>query len=176
MATKKPAEALQVLIDDHKEVKSRYERFQKLGDKDAEEKEQIIEETCTLLSAHAQLEEEMFYPEVREVIKDSSLIDEAEVEHQVAKDLIARLQTEDLEDEERDAVFTVLCEYVQHHVEEEEKELFPQVRKAKDLDLQELGEDLVERKAELMGELESGEGQGRDDTAERGGTASRPRA
>lgn len=155
MAAKKQADALQLLMDDHKEVKSLYERFQKLGDKDAEEKQDIVERTCKFLKAHTQLEEELFYPEVRDKIKDPLLIEEAAVEHQSAKDLIARLETENLGDEKRDAVFTVLCEYVQHHVQEEEKELFPQVRKT-DVDLKALGEDMVERKAELTGELEMG--------------------
>lgn len=163
MTAKKQAEALQVLMDDHKEVKSLYERFQKLGEEDGEEKDEIIEQTCRLLKAHTQVEEELFYPEVRDKIKEPSLIEEAAVEHQSAKDLIARLEGEDLEDEKRDAVFIVLCEYVQHHVQEEEKELFPQVRKA-DVDLEALGEDMVARRAELAGELEMGgeEGEARE--------------
>jgi hemerythrin-like domain-containing protein len=159
---KKQADALQLLMEDHKEVKSLYERFQKLGEKDGEEKREIIEQACQLLTVHTQLEEELFYPEVRDKIKEPSLIEEAAVEHQSAKDLIARLETEKLEDEKRDAVFIVLCEYVQHHVEEEEKELFPQVRKT-DLDLDALGEDMVARRAELGGELESSG----EETAER---------
>jgi len=169
---KKQADALQILMDDHQEVKSLYTRFQKLGEEDGEEKRQIIEQTCSFLKAHTQLEEELFYPEVRDKIKEPLVIEEAAVEHQSAKDLIARLETEKLKDEKRDAVFIVLCEYVQHHVQEEEKELFPQVRET-DMDLDALGKDMVERKAELAGELDMG--------AEEGGTlkekaASRKRA
>jgi hemerythrin-like domain-containing protein len=157
MTAKKQADALQVLLDDHKKVKALYERFEKLGDKDGEEKQAIIERTCKLLGAHTRLEEEVFYPAVRDKIKEPALIEEAAVEHQSAKDLIARLETEKLADERRDAVFIVLCEYVQHHVQEEEKELFPQVRKASSLDLEALGEAMVERKAELAIALDIGE-------------------
>src|SRR5690606_19410162 len=107
-------------------------------------------------TAHAQLEEELFYPAVKEKIEEPSLIEEATVEHQVAKDLIAQLQGGIKDEEQRDATFVVLCEYVDHHVQEEEKELFPQIRKT-DLDLEALGEEMAERKAGLADELTSGD-------------------
>lgn len=168
---RKQADALQMLMEDHKEVKSLYERFEKLGEKDDEKKQEIIDQVCAMLTAHTQLEEELFYPAVRDKIKEPFLIEEANIEHQSAKDLIARLESENLEGMQRDAVFTVLCEYVAHHVQEEEKELFPQVRKT-DLDLEALGEDMVARKAELTGELEMDE-EGR---AEKMAAAPRKRA
>lgn len=152
MTATKQAEALQLLIRDHKKVKSLYSRFQKLEEDGDAEKQEIIEQVCQMLTAHVKLEEELFYPALRGRIDDPALLAEAYVEHDEAKGLIARLQSEELDGEERDAVFTVLCEYVDHHVQEEEKELFPKVRKA-DVDLKALGAEMAERKAELAEEL-----------------------
>ncbi|MDB5887518.1 MAG: hemerythrin, partial [Rhodocyclales bacterium] len=85
-------EAIKMLIADHREVEKLYKQFEKLSDGAEDQKEAIIAHVCAALLAHAQLEEQIFYPTVKERIKDSDLIDEAEVEHQSAKDLIAKLQ------------------------------------------------------------------------------------
>ncbi|HEX5126421.1 MAG TPA: hemerythrin domain-containing protein, partial [Rhodocyclaceae bacterium] len=110
---------------------------------------EIIVRVCAALTAHAQLEEEIFYPGVKEHIKEGDLIDEAEVEHQSMKDLIAKLESGSLDEDKSDATFTVLCEYVLHHVKEEEGKLFPQVKKAREIDLDAMGEEMARRKAEL---------------------------
>jgi hypothetical protein len=94
------------------------------------------------------LEEEIFYPAVRDKLEDSSLIDEAEVEHTVAKQLIGDLEEMTPDEELYDAKFTVPGEYVNHHVAEEEKEIIPQVKKAK-VDLQALAKEIQQRKQEL---------------------------
>jgi hemerythrin-like domain-containing protein len=101
---------------------------------------------------HATIEEEIFYPAAREGIKDEDLVDEATVEHASAKDLIAQIQQSEPDEELYDAKVKVLGEYIDHHVKEEEGELFPQARRAK-LDLDALGEQLLERKSELMSEM-----------------------
>lgn len=90
-----------------------------------------------------------FYPAVRKGIDDEDLMNEAQVEHQSAKELIAQLEAMKAGDPLYPATFTVLCEYVEHHVKEEESEMFPQVKKAK-LDLGALGRKMMARKDELM--------------------------
>jgi len=102
-----------------------------------------------MLTVHATIEEEIFYPAARDAIDDESLLNEAEVEHQSAKDLIAQIQASDPSDPLYDAQVKVLGEYVNHHVEEEEGELFPRVKEA-DLDLDELGAEMSARQEELL--------------------------
>jgi hypothetical protein len=90
---------------------------------------------------------------VREAIKDSDLLDEANVEHASAKDLIAQLQEAPEVDDMFDARVKVLGEYIDHHVKEERNELFPKARAARKLDLVAMRETLAARKEELMAEM-----------------------
>jgi hemerythrin superfamily protein len=146
--------AVRVLTADHREVKRLFQQYQELVDHDAgdEEKKPLAEQICAMLTVHATIEEEIFYPAAREGIKDEDLVDEATVEHASAKDLIAQIQQSEPDEELYDAKVKVLGEYIDHHVKEEEGELFPQARRAK-LDLDALGEQLLERKSELMSEM-----------------------
>jgi hemerythrin-like domain-containing protein len=105
------------------------------------------------LKIHAQVEEEIFYPAARDALKERDLLDEAEVEHTVAKQPISELESMTPKDDLFDAKFTVLGEYVKHHVQEEEKELFPKAKRAK-LDMDELGHRIIQRKQELMAEMQ----------------------
>jgi hemerythrin-like domain-containing protein len=98
---------------------------------------------------HAQIEEEIFYPAAREAMKDQDLLDEAEVEHASAKELIAQIEAMQAGQELFDARVTVLGEYIRHHVKEEQNEIFPKLKKA-DIDLKGLGAQLAERKQALM--------------------------
>ena len=144
-------DAVDFLKIQHREVEDLFKQFEKLGeDGPSEQKEPIVREACEKLTVHASIEEEIFYPAAREVDEVDSLLNEAEVEHGTAKDLIASLDSMDASDPMFDATFTVLAEYVKHHVKEEEGELFPKVKKS-DLDLDALGEELSMRAGELMG-------------------------
>ena len=149
--------ALDVLQKDHKQVDALFKRFDRLEDGSPEEKEQLVREICSMLTVHAQIEEEIFYPALRDALEDDdeamSLLDEADVEHSSLKSLVEQLEEADAEEELFDAKVTVLEEYVKHHVAEEEGELFPKAKKAKELDLAALGERLSARKAELEPEL-----------------------
>jgi hypothetical protein len=142
------------LTADHREVKHLFQLYQELVDKEAddEEKRSLAEEICAMLTVHAQIEEEVFYPAAKPVIKEPDLVDEANVEHASAKDLIAQIRDSEPSDELYDAKVKVLGEYIDHHVKEEESELFPQARKAK-VDLAALGERLSARKASLLAEM-----------------------
>ena len=146
-AAAKPVDAIKLLKDEHKEVKGYFDQFENLEDDG--EKQALADKICLALIVHAQIEEEIYYPAVREAIDDDDLLDEAEVEHASAKQLIAEIQSMKAGDRLFDAKVTVLGEYINHHVEEEENEMFPESR-ASDLDLKILGEQLAARKAELM--------------------------
>jgi hemerythrin superfamily protein len=146
--------ALTLLRNDHTEVSEMFEKFEKRKDKmNPKQKQELVEEICTALTVHAQIEEEIFYPTVGPEIDDEDLMDEAVVEHQSLKELIAKIEDEGPEGEYYDAHVIVLGEYVKHHVKEEQGEMFKKVR-ATDIDLKELGGRLEQRKMELMGEME----------------------
>jgi len=143
-------EVLSLLLDDHKKVKKLFKEFE--AEKDGAAKERLAQEACTELSVHAKIEEEIFYPFLRDQNPKAfgDLLDEALVEHASAKELIAQIQGSSMAEELYEAKVTVLNEYVQHHVTEEEDELFPKVI-AQKIDLRDILTPLVQRKEELMG-------------------------
>jgi hemerythrin superfamily protein len=150
----KTANAVDLLKEDHDKVKKAFKEFEKLDRADTDSCRQMVETVCSDLKVHTTLEEEIFYPAVREAIDDEDLLNEAAVEHETAKMLIEQLENMEPDDPNYYATFTVLGEYVMHHVKEEEGEMFPQAKKAKDLDLEALGERMKARKEELMAEME----------------------
>ncbi len=145
--------ALKLLKKDHDEVDALFQKYE--SDKDdmrSAQRQKLAAQICDMLTVHATIEEEIFYPAVRNVSEDvRDLVAEAAVEHQSLKDIIGRLESAPVTDPLFDAGVKVLAEYVKHHVREEEDELFPKVRSS-DLDLEALGERLQMRKAELMSE------------------------
>ncbi len=153
-ATRAP-DATKLLMADHKEVKALFKSYDKLvkDDAGAAQKLAVAQEICKQLTVHATAEEEIFYPAARDALAEGDLVDEATVEHASAKDLIAQIESMDPSDDLYDAKVKVLGEYIDHHVQEEEKEMFPKVRKTS-LDLKELGEALLARKQELLAEFE----------------------
>jgi hypothetical protein len=152
----KAGAALEMLKEDHDKVKKAFKEFEKLDREDTETMQQLVQTVCEELKVHTALEEEIFYPAVREAIDDEDIMNEAQVEHDTAKMLIEQLENMGADDPNFHATFTVLGEYVRHHVKEEEDEMFPQAKKT-DLDMEELGARMRERKAELMGEMEETE-------------------
>ncbi|MDY0747550.1 hemerythrin domain-containing protein [Paucibacter sp. R3-3] len=135
-----------------------FKQYDKLVEDEAEddEKQSIAQQICTMLTAHAMAEEEIFYPAARDALgDDEDLIDEATVEHASAKDLIAQIEASSPDEELFDAKVKVLGEYIEHHVKEEEGEMFPKVKKAK-LDLAALGAEITARKEEILDELAAG--------------------
>ena len=143
--------AVELLTDDHRKVKKLFKDFEKLkdGDGSTKEKSAIVQEICRELAVHAKVEEEIFYPEVRASVDDDDLMDEADVEHAGAKSLIAELEAMKPGDDHYDAKVTVLGEYIDHHVKEEQEEMFPKAKKAR-LDMAQLGERIMQRKEELQ--------------------------
>jgi hypothetical protein len=147
-------DAIALLTRDHADVAELFEEYEALVETEGgdDEKQAVAERVCALLIAHSTVEEEIFYPAARELLVEERLLDEAEVEHAAAKDLIEQIQSMDPTDELYDARVKVLGEYVQHHVQEEEGELFPRCQAA-DMDLDELGAEIAARRGELLEEL-----------------------
>jgi iron-sulfur cluster repair protein YtfE (RIC family) len=146
-------DAIALLKADHKEVADLLERFEKAR---AATKQKIAQQICDSLTVHAQIEEEIFYPAAREALGDDGedLLNEAKVEHESLKELIAKIEGSSSDEELFDANVKVLGEYVKHHVKEEQNELFPKCRKS-DMDLVALGTELAARKKELKSEMKA---------------------
>ena len=150
----KAPNALTMLKEDHDKVKDAFKQFESLDREDIATCRELVESVCADLRVHTLLEEEIVYPAVRAAIGDEDLMNEAAIEHETAKTLIEQLENMGPDDPNYFATFTVLGEYVMHHVKEEEGEMFPQAKKAKDLDLAALGEQVMARKQELTSEME----------------------
>ena len=156
MATRSK-DACDLLDADHRNVRKMFKDYEELiesrGRNSAQSKMDLARQICMELTVHAQIEEEIFYPAVREAIKDTDLLDEAEVEHQSAKDLMAQIEAGAEADDMFDAKVKVLGEYVDHHVKEEKNEVFPKARAARKLDLIAMRDELETRKEELMSKM-----------------------
>jgi hemerythrin-like domain-containing protein len=156
-------DAITLLTTDHDKVKQLFDEFEQLAEEadGGGRKETLVERICHELTVHARIEEEIFYPAVRSAIDDELLMDEAEVEHASAKDLIAQLEGMSPGDDHYDAKVIVLGEYVKHHIEEEEGEMFEAAQES-EVDTAALGAAMSQRKSELEAELgiEEDEGAG----------------
>lgn len=152
--TKTPRDAIEVLKADHQSVEKIFTAFEKTGDDDLEAKGTLVRRACEELTIHAMIEEEILYPAARGALTgdDQKDIDEAYVEHFLVKTLIEKFTSLKPGADGFDAAFKVMSENVRHHVEEEETELFPELRKTT-LNLLSLGQRLVERKAQLQAKL-----------------------
>ena len=146
--------ALELLMSDHRKVEDLFEQFDQEKDSDEGTRREIAQQICAELTIHAQVEEELFYPWLREQLEDDDMemVEEAQVEHNTAKDLIAQIEGATDIDEVYNAKVKVLSEYIKHHVQEEENEIFPEVRDQQE-ELDELGQEMSARKGELMEEM-----------------------
>ena len=145
-------DAVSLLIADHNRVRGLFARFQEAEEsKDTAQMAQLAKKILTELEVHTTIEEEIFYPAVKDAGEElKEVVDEGIEEHHVADTLMAEVKTLSPDDDAFAAKMKVLIESVEHHAEEEEKELFPPTRKAFDKDaLEELGVRLEARKAEL---------------------------
>ena len=145
-------DAVALLKADHREVDGLLEQFEKAR---SDRKESIARRICTALTVHARIEEELLYPAARNALDpdDMDIVDEADVEHASIKQLVADVESSSPSDALYDAKVKVIGEYVKHHVKEEERELFPKLRRT-ELDLKALGTQLAERKQALMQEMQ----------------------
>lgn len=145
--------AVTMLKEDHKKVKGLFEEFEKATSK---RKLGICKETLLELKVHTTLEEELFYPAVEKAVKDEKMMAEAEEEHHVAETIMAELEACTEMDVQFEAKYTVLAENVQHHINEEETEMLPKAEKLGKEKLDQLGEQMMMRKEELMAQMQKG--------------------
>jgi hemerythrin superfamily protein len=150
--TKTTVDAIDMLKQDHDKVERSLKEFERMDRHDVEACQRLIQAVCEELKLHGTLEEEVFYPAVRAAIDDEDLMNEAAVEHETARMLIDQLENMGVDDPNYFATFTVLGEYVRHHVKEEQGEMFPAAKKAR-IDLAALGARLRARKEELAGQV-----------------------
>ena len=149
---KTTVDAIDLLRQDHDRVEKAFKEFERMDRQDAGACRRVVQEACEALKVHTAVEEEIFYPAVRKAIDDGDVMNEAAVEHETAKMLIEQLDSMAPDDPNYYPTFTVLGEYVRHHVKQEHDEIFPAAKKAK-LDLAALGERMRARKEELAGEM-----------------------
>jgi iron-sulfur cluster repair protein YtfE (RIC family) len=147
-------DACELLDADHIAVKHLFVEYARLAaqpdPKTSEERRAIARQICEELTVHAQIEEEIFYPALRQAVPDvSDQLKEAQAEHQQAKKMIAQLQSMAAADAAMDALVAQLNRAVEHHVKEERDELFPKARSARGLDLLGVAAQLRERQEEL---------------------------
>ena len=144
------SDVTQILHKDHQKVSELFFQYSGLAKDNLAGKSKLVLQIIKELTAHAKVEEELVYPAVREVDDEAAdLIDEADTEHHVVKFLISELSEMEADDDHFDAKVAVLAELVKHHVQEEEKEIFEALRKS-ELDLNDLGEGVLSRKAALL--------------------------
>ena len=140
--------ATQMIRQDHKKVEGLFKKFEQTQGSQA--KRRLAENAMAELEVHAALEEEIFYPAVKNEVDDgSSMVQEAIEEHQTVKQLISKLKGMQEGGEEFESQFSQLMENVQHHVEEEESEMLPKVEESQ-LDLNSLGQQMAQRKQQMQ--------------------------
>ena len=146
-ASSSKADIIHLLKEDHKTVKALFEEFEALKEKGNSnaKKDKIVKKLCEELTLHALLEESIVYPVAREIIGDEDVMDEADIEHAGVKELISQLESMNSDESHFDAKVTVLKEYVEHHVKEEESRILAKLAKA-DIDALALAEEAIEFK------------------------------
>ena len=159
MASSQPikVDAIFLLEDDHAAMQGLFSEFRKFhaeGTEGVDEmKQALIDDACAMLEVHTKIEEEIFYPAARECLPDDpGLMDVAEAQHHVAKEMINRIQLGSAADEETCALFLELSDAIERHIREEEDEMFPKVREA-GMNTAEVGGRLKALKDRLEGEL-----------------------
>ncbi len=147
-------DAIALLKADHRKVEDLFEKFE--AAKSASAKQALTQEICTELCIHTMIEEEIFYPACKGAVEEDQM-DEAYVEHDGAKVLIAELLAGSPDDDYYDAKMKVLSEEIKHHVKEEERPgdgVFSQARDA-ELDMNALGDRMAVRKEQLLAKFKA---------------------
>lgn len=147
-------DVVSILKEDHEDMKNGFKYFDQICNRQTEDKKQLADGLCAFFMRHAIAEEEIFYPAVRQSIRHSrDMINEAIVEHACAKDLVAQIQVMQPDEELFNAKVKVLGELIEHHIQEEEEEMFEKARNSS-MDLVRLGELVEARKQQLAGAKE----------------------
>jgi hemerythrin superfamily protein len=169
MAMQTTTNPVELLKADHQKVKGLFSQFESAGE---DQKPDIFKQIVTELQVHTKIEEEIFYPAVKKV--DSEIAVEAEEEHNIVDWIISQMKKLKPDDEHYDAKFSTLKENVQHHIEEEEKEMFPEAEQKLRGQLDSLGQEMMTRKEALMKRATSS--RSRSSTTRARSTSSRSRS
>ena len=143
-----PKDAIDLLIQDHEEVKDLFTQFDGLSNRAKMSKKIVAEHICEAVAAHEQLEEEIFLPEVRKSMAQIAILDDVQEEHSVTAELIAEIQEMNPGDDGLDAKITSLSDEIETHMQQEEDDLFPLIRET-DIDLIALRKEMIDRKEEI---------------------------
>ena len=147
------SEIMRLLDEDHDKILALFDEFARIRrSADDETLQTLVETTCTELIIHAQVEEEFFYPALTEALGFVDALEEALIEHSIARQLIGELESMQAGDHCYNARFHVLGEYVRHHIDEERRKIFPYLPGA-EIDAGTLAADLRHRRDELRGEF-----------------------
>lgn len=159
-------DAHEMLMQDHERILRYFKDFESVDRSDAEAVRELVETVCLELQIHSLLEEEIFYPAVREQVRtdaDDDLLNESEIEHESVDALIARLHGLEPDDPLYRACFAVVMAQVKRHIEVEEQQLFTRLKAFEKLELAGLGEEMRQRREALFAEMEEDEGEEDDD-------------
>jgi hemerythrin-like domain-containing protein len=145
-------DAIRLLTEDHKQVKALFHDYEKLSDNAHKRRQQVVERVFHELEVHTKIEEEFFYPAMRAKADDEGqdMVSEACEEHHVVDVLMSEMKQLEPDNPEYAAKFSVLMENVEHHADEEEKELFPLAKKLLRDELDDMGQQMERRKEQLM--------------------------
>ena len=146
----KPEDAIELLRADHDKVRNLFAQYEAANDRQT--KRELAEEAFVELEIHSQLEENVFYPALEEETDEEGkkLLAESLKEHQMVTNLIQELRKLDPDDQMFDAKFHELMENVEHHVEEEENDMFPKAEEQLEGEMEELVEEMQELKQQLL--------------------------
>lgn len=147
---KQAPDAIDLLDADHLAIHALFQSYRELVRQRASalQRRALAEEICMELTIHARLEEELFYPAVREALQDEDLLDEAQEQHGSQREFVAQILATSPDDELYDARVAVLADYVERHVRQEREEVFNRVLASR-VDLHSLARSLTIRKEEL---------------------------
>lgn len=147
-------DAIQLLTEDHRAVQKLFDAFEKAPEDDLDARTTLVRRACEELTVHTMIEEELLYPAAEKALDEGDVpdVEEAYVEHFLVKVLIEKFAKLKAGEPGFDASFKVMSEMVRHHIEEEESDLFPKLRRSQ-ADLGELGRKMAKRKSELAARL-----------------------
>ena len=144
-------DAIQLLKDDHQKMKRLLNELDGTTERGAKTRQELFAKVKEELTVHETIEEEIFYPALKEHPKAKEIVLEAYEEHGVVDMVMADIETVSFEDETWGAKFTVMKENIEHHIEEEENEMFRQARDVfEPQELEELGSRMMSRKEQLQ--------------------------
>jgi len=148
-----PVDAVAILTADHESIRKRFRQFRSLYLRDATaDAEKVARQICRQWTIHTTIEEEIFYPEARAAIANAELVNDTNADRAMAKELMAQIIGSSIADDRYAARLGMLAEYVNHHIREEEEELFPQARRC-GLDMDEIGSRMFARRLDLEAEV-----------------------